>query len=98
LAVDAYDAIREIREMSFDACVADIVMPGSGFRVVSSLRALQPKTPIILMTAYDTVEMRARASENAVFAYLIKPAPPEQIVAVLKRAFEYHEALLKRAS
>ena len=65
LACDTYDAIRHLRETRFDAVLTDIVMPGGGFKLVSSVRALQPGTPIIVLTGYDTVESRARASRPA---------------------------------
>ncbi len=91
VACDTYDAIRRIREDRYDAVLTDIVMPGGGFMLVSSLRALRPETPAIVLTAYDTIESRARASENSVFEYLTKPVAPEQLVTVLKRAFQYHD-------
>jgi DNA-binding NtrC family response regulator len=91
MACDTYDAIRRLRETRFDAVLSDIVMPGGGFMVVSSLRALQPETPIIVLTGYDTAESRRRASENGVFEYLTKPVTPEKVITVVKRAFHYHD-------
>lgn len=91
LACDTYDALRRIREDTYDAVLTDIVMPGGGFMLVSSLRALCPETPAIVLTAYDTIESRTRATENAVFEYLIKPIVPEQLISVLKRAFQFHD-------
>ncbi len=65
----------------FDLVVSDIYLgDGSAVELLTELRARQPATPIILVTAQGTVETAAAATAAGVFDYLAKPFPIELLV------------------
>ena len=90
VATDAYEGARALREMQFDAVFTDIKMPGGGFLVLEHVRELQPQTPVILITGSPSGEWTEQAKHEGAFAYLTKPVGKDQIVDVLRRAFERH--------
>jgi FixJ family two-component response regulator len=54
--------------------ILDVRLPGmSGLDLQRELAALNPRIPIIFMSAYDTDEMRERALEKGAIAFLRKP-------------------------
>lgn len=70
------------------ACVlTDLQMPGrSGLELRAALRARGSQVPVILMTAYPTDELRARAATLDLAALLDKPVDPGLLSRALERA------------
>jgi len=67
------DAIERISKHKFDMVISDLKMPGiSGIDLVAYIRQHHPNTFTILMTAYDSDEIAARAAQ-VTDAYLAKP-------------------------
>jgi DNA-binding NtrC family response regulator len=88
VAADAFEASREIDAGDIDVIFTDIRMPGGGFEVLTEVRQKGARTPVIFITGSTSSEWRRRAEGEGVFAYLIKPVGKEDILAVLRRAFE----------
>ena len=61
-------------DQGFDLIISDIVMPGlSGVDLLRKARALQPRTPVVLITAFATVETAVEALREGASDYVIKP-------------------------
>ncbi len=90
---DAADAaVEQVREDDFDAVISDIKMPGKdGVELVGELRALRPDTPVILMTAFGSIDSAVSAMRAGAFDYLTKPFKREHVLVALERAFERRE-------
>jgi len=75
-------------ELDSAACVlTDLQMPGrSGLELRESLRARGSTVPVILMTAFPTDELRARAAGLGLIALLDKPVDPDLLSSALARA------------
>ena len=83
------EALEAIREAEFDAVISDIRMPGKdGVRLTGELRELRPETPVILMTAFGSIDSAVDAMRAGAFDYVTKPFKREAILASLERAFE----------
>jgi len=69
---------------SFDAIVLDVMLPGrDGVEVLTSLRQRQVATPVLLLTARDTIEDRVKGLDAGADDYLVKPfAFPELLARV----------------
>jgi DNA-binding NtrC family response regulator len=69
------EALRRLRaEEAPDVVITDIVMPGiDGLDVLGQARVLAPRTPVILMTAYATVETAVEALRRGAADYILKP-------------------------
>jgi len=74
----------------------DLMLPDiDGWEVCRQLKADdRTKTiPIVILTARDEPQGRRRAEQAGCAAYLTKPCPPAELVAVLKRVLGYQQAL-----
>jgi DNA-binding NtrC family response regulator len=88
-AESADAALECAREREFDAVLSDIKMPGkSGVELVGELRALRPDTPVVLMTAFGTIDSAVEAMRAGAFDYITKPFEPEAVLLTLERAVE----------
>ncbi len=85
-------AVEQVREHEFDAVISDIKMPGrDGVELVGELRTLRPDTPVILMTAFGSIDSAVSAMRAGAFDYLTKPFKREHVLVALERAFERRE-------
>jgi DNA-binding NtrC family response regulator len=86
-------AVEALSDRDFDAVVSDIRMPsGSGLELTGKIRELRPETPVILMTAFGSIDSAVEALRVGAFDYITKPFHKDAILAGLERAFE-HRAL-----
>ena len=104
-AIDvAYDGVEGEYMASindYDAIVLDIMLPKkNGFDVVKDLRAKNIKTPVLLLTARDSVEDKVKGLNSGADDYLNKPFAFEELLArvrALMRRKDYGLAELKFA-
>jgi DNA-binding NtrC family response regulator len=87
---DGADAALEcLKEREFDAVISDIRMPGrSGIELVGEIRELRPATPIVLMTAFGSIDSAVEAMQAGAFDYVTKPFKRDAVLMSLERAFE----------
>jgi DNA-binding NtrC family response regulator len=79
-AQNAHEALKQIREQSFDLVFTDIKMPGmDGVELAERVRASQPWTPVVIITGYGTAENEVRAKAAGVSDFVRKPLSPEMI-------------------
>jgi two-component system OmpR family response regulator len=88
---DGADALYRALEVNYDAIVLDLMLPQrSGESVLESLRQAGRTTPVLLLTARDTVADRVRGLNLGADDYLTKPFVVDELVARLR-------ALIRRA-
>jgi len=102
-ACDARGALREIASRRPDAVVTDLNMPGmSGVELTGEIRSIDADLPVILMTAYGSIETAVEAMKNGAYDYLTKPFEGDELVIGVKRAIAHagvvRENALLRAS
>jgi nitrogen regulation protein NR(I) len=79
---------RTARE-TFNAVITDLRMPGvNGMELVQRLHRLQPRLPIILVTAFGTAETAIEATKFGAYDYLIKPFDIPQLIELVRKAVE----------
>ena len=86
----AAEARAELKHLSFDLLVLDVMMPGeNGFDFAKSLRT-ESTVPILMLTARDAAESRIKGLEMGADDYLSKPFEPRElslrIANILRRA------------
>jgi len=75
-----------------DALVVDVRLPGlDGLSALSEFRAKLGPVPIVVITAFGSLETAVQAMERGAFDYLVKPFDLDQASTVLKRALEEAE-------
>ncbi len=92
-ASSADAALAQAAEQEFDVVLSDVRMPGlSGVELVGQLRRLRPGTPVVLMTAFGSIDSAVDAMRSGAFDYLTKPFEPEAVILAVERALS-HRAL-----
>ena len=82
-------AIKSFLEGGVDAVITDLKMPEmSGVDVLERCKRIAPDVPVIVITAFGTVETAVRAMKQGAFDYIKKPFEPEEIEMVLRNAVE----------
>ena len=80
--LDGREAILYLQSTDYDLAVLDIMMPGAdGFEVLASLRRSGKKTPVLFLTARDSIQDRVRGLDAGANDYLIKPFSLEELMA-----------------
>jgi len=87
IASTGEEALLLVREQAPDLAFVDVRMPGmGGLEVLKEVGRIAPALPVVVMTAYGTLETAAEALRNKAFDYLGKPLDLAQIRQVLRRA------------
>lgn len=83
-------AMAAMATKPFDVVVTDLKMDGmDGMEVLRRVRALNPKTQVIIITGYASPETADLAKEEGVFKFLAKPFRLDELKQVIFRALEY---------
>jgi len=83
------EALSKIGHESFDVILSDIRLPGaSGMDILKASIQKNPETPVILVTAFGTVENAVEAMKIGAFDYLVKPVKIKELKMVLERALQ----------
>ena len=76
--------------------LSDIRMPGrDGFHLLSHARATDPDLPVVLLTGEGDIPMAVQAMTQGAFDFLEKPCPPDQLLAVIRRAMKTRALVLE---
>lgn len=90
-AADGEEGLFKAQSGTYDAVVLDVMMPRmNGWQVLEALRLTQ-KTPVLMLTARDTVQDRVKGLDGGADDYLTKPFDVEELLARLR-------ALIRRAA
>ena len=82
-------ALRLAKEALPDAVIMDVRMPGmDGLTALRALHELEPRLPVIIMTAYSTTESAIEATKQGAFDYVMKPFDIPHVLEQLATALE----------
>jgi DNA-binding NtrC family response regulator len=88
-ADDGADALKQLDTFRPDLIVLDYMMPDvSGMDVLRELRKREDDTPVIMITAYGTVERAVEAMHEGAYDFITRPFKPEHITHVIRKALE----------
>jgi DNA-binding NtrC family response regulator len=88
-AADVAEARDLFERHRIDCAVVDHKLPdGDGFELMMSFKDLAPEVPVIMMTAYSTIEKAVEAMRRGAYTYLHKPFEPEEMLLNVRRALE----------
>lgn len=85
VAYDGETGLVAARSGEFDLIVLDLGLPGrDGLEVAHELRAAGSKTPVLILTAHDSTEMKVRGLDSGADDYLTKPFAFAELLARLR--------------
>jgi DNA-binding NtrC family response regulator len=89
-AAHGEEAYRIVLEQPVDVVLSDVRMPEmDGMALLSHLRQLAPETPVIMVTAYGTVNSAVEAMRAGAWDYLLKPVQFDDLLLKIERALEF---------
>jgi len=91
MASGVVEAMETAGGRNFDAIMSDIKMsPLSGMDLLQRFRDSSPETPVVLLTAFGSLETAIQAMKQGAFDYLTKPVNLEEVTLVMNRAVQHH--------
>jgi heavy metal response regulator len=85
VVADGEEALECAATTRYDLIVLDILLPGrDGFSICQELRRRDNRTPILMLTARDTVDDRVRGLDSGADDYLVKPFAFKELLARLR--------------
>jgi DNA-binding NtrC family response regulator len=89
VAQDGKEALQRLEESSWDVVLLDIKMPGmDGLELQRRIHDVDPELPVIMITAFASVESAVQALKEGAFDYVTKPIDPDELSHLVQRAVE----------
>ncbi|MFN4245411.1 MAG: sigma-54-dependent transcriptional regulator [Brevinematia bacterium] len=94
---DGEDAIRKINNEKIDLVILDLKMPNmNGYEFLKIVSKTDPFLPIIILTAYGSVEEAVNLTKQGAFDYFIKPPNIEKLLTSISKAIDVRKSLLEK--
>ena len=89
VAASGEEGLALVRSHVFDVVVVDVMMPGiDGIETLDELHKFDDELPVILITAFASVENAIASMKRGAFDYITKPFKNEEVLVVLRNAVE----------
>lgn len=96
-ADDGTTAVQAVGEHSYDAVLMDIRMAEmDGLEAFSLIQKKNPSLPVIMMTAYSSVESAVETIQQGAHDYLTKPLDFDRLRLALERAVDHHQVTVRK--
>ena len=94
-APSAIEALKISAAADLDLVLTDMKMPKmTGIELLDKLQQLQPDLPVIIMTAFGTVEKAVSAMKKGAFDYILKPFKNDEILVTIAKALKHRHLIL----
>ena len=91
-ADDGLVAIEKVHEQAFDMILMDIrMLKVSGLEALDGIKTYNPAIPVIIMTAYSSVETAVEALKKGAYDYLTKPLDFDELRLAMERAMDHSQ-------
>ncbi|QAZ68182.1 sigma-54-dependent transcriptional regulator [Solidesulfovibrio carbinolicus] len=91
--------IAAVRQAVPDAVVMDVRMSGiSGLEAYAAMREIEPRLPVIIMTAYGTTDIAIEATKMGAYDYILKPFDIPEILKLLDKAVAAGRSMRSRVA
>lgn len=98
-AKSAEEALDRIAKLGLDAIITDYKLPGmNGSGLLDNIKARGLPVPVVMLTAFGTIEKAVDAMKKGAFSYLSKPVNPDELLTVTREAVGKHRLLVENIS
>jgi two-component system response regulator HydG len=98
-ATDGAQAVEMVHRKAYDAVLLDVRMAGmGGMEALSRIREFNPAVPVLIMTAYSSVETAVSALKTGAYDYLTKPLDLDVLRLTLERALDHMRLAVENES
>jgi len=89
-AASGQEALETLEKGKYDVAVVDIRMPHmDGVQLQDHIRNIDPRTEVIMITAFASVDTAVRSLKQGAFDYVTKPVDPDELSHLVRRALEH---------
>lgn len=86
---NSLEALRILKREGFDVIITDLKMKGlKGFDLLEEAKKAIPLTPVIIITAFGTIESAIKAMKMGAYDYITKPFQTDELILTVKKALE----------
>jgi len=94
LCTSGEEGLRLVREREFDAVILDVMMNGiGGLATLNELRKMDSDIPVIMVTAYASLENAIECMKQGAFDYITKPFKNDEVMLAIQKAIEQRTLL-----
>jgi DNA-binding NtrC family response regulator len=99
LASSGQEGLDLAKSLPFDAVIVDVMMPGiDGLQVLAELKKHDEELPVLMITAYASMESAIAAMKKGAFDYITKPFKNDEVLIVLQNAIERRQLVAENVS
>jgi len=99
VAASGEEGLDLARSVSFDAAIVDVMMPGmDGIAALEELRKLDEDLPVVMITAFASVETAIAAMKRGAFDYITKPFKNDEVLVVARNAVERRQLVAENTA
>ena len=99
LASSGEEGLELARSMPFDAAIVDVMMPGlDGIATLQELRKLDDDLPVLMITAFASVETAITAMKLGAYDYITKPFKNDEVLVVVHNAVERRQLVAENTA
>src|SRR5688572_15825534 len=85
LAASGAEGIELAKSATFDAAIVDVMMPGlDGLATLGELKKIDDELPVLMITAFASVETAISAMKRGAFDYITKPFKNDEVLVVVR--------------
>src|SRR3954462_8020309 len=89
-ATDGSFALQRLSTAKFDLLISDLKMPRmTGIELLAESKKIRPEMPVVLMTAFATVQTAVEAMKLGAYDYIQKPFDGDEIRHLVERTLEH---------
>ena len=99
LASNGHEGLELAKSLPFDAVIVDVMMPGiDGLQVLDELKKHDEELPVLMITAYASMESAISAMKKGAFDYITKPFKNDEVLVVVRNAMERRQLIAENIS
>jgi two-component system response regulator PilR (NtrC family) len=99
LASSGEEGLDLARTTPFDAAIVDVMMPGiDGIATLEELKKLDDELPVVMITAFASVETAIAAMKRGAFDYITKPFKNDEVLVVVRNAVERRQLVAENTA
>src|SRR5215472_14510475 len=90
-AVDAEGGLKVLRAEPFDLIITDLKLPGmNGLEFLQAVKRTNAELPVVVMTAYGTVDTAVQAMKLGASDYVLKPFSLDEMKLIIRKELNVH--------
>jgi two-component system NtrC family response regulator len=97
-AASGMEALDLLKSQIIDVVLTDVKMPGmTGIDLLEKIKEINPELPVIIMTAFGSVEKAVEAMQKGAYTFILKPFENEALIAHIAKSISMYRIVQENA-